>query len=790
MSRSVRVASEHIEKVQQALKRSCYPSQSAIASEVGLTRPTVSNFFNGKPVDYLNFVEISQKLGLDWQAIAARGNFKEPEELPLPPIEVSNHVAPYQPDILVVDDRPDNIRLLSTMLTERGYKVRKAVSGAMALTAVNTAIPDLILLDINMPHVDGYEVCQQLKTSEKTCGIPIIFISALDEVLDKVRAFAVGGVDYITKPFHLEEVIARVDSQLTICRLQEQMESQNHILQTEIESRLEIDRTIQEQNILLQKEVQSRLKVEKLLQEQNLMLQREIQNRQLAEKKLQEKNIQLHQEIQDHILTERHLLEKDQQLEALIANIPGVVYRAISHIDGRVSMPYISPRLKEMFGISRQDFTETFEWIFDLAHPEDRVNLSEIVETSIQNLTPFSYEYRLPSALGGIRWVKIFAKTYKAENGDVIWDGVIINITEQKNIDITIQDKEQQLEALIDNIPGIVYRAIANRHGNVAMTYISHRVEEIFGINREEFAETFEWIFDVVHPEDRTNLQDLVTVSIQNLAPFEYAYRLPHKHGEVEWVRIFARPYNDVINQNIIWDGVVMDITQQKKMEIVYENLLDLLQNEYAQSEQLLLSLFPHQISESLKHNRQPIAQSFDAVSVLFADIVGFTEIASQLSPTETVELLNRIFSSFDRLAENHHLEKIKTIGDAYMVVAGVPDTRTDHAKAIAEMALDLQTEITKFTDSCNQPMSLRIGINTGAIVAGVIGSNKFAYDIWGDTVNIASRMESQGESGKIQISEATYNLLKDQYIFSSRGNIAIKGKGEMTTYWLLGKIK
>ncbi|HEY9614814.1 adenylate/guanylate cyclase domain-containing protein, partial [Allocoleopsis sp.] len=175
-------------------------------------------------------------------------------------------------------------------------------------------------------------------------------------------------------------------------------------------------------------------------------------------------------------------------------------------------------------------------------------------------------------------------------------------------------------------------------------------------------------------------------------------------------------------------------------------------------------------------------------VTVLFADLVNFTEISAQIPPTRLVELLNKIFSEFDRLAEKHGLEKIKTIGDAYMVVGGLPMPRADHAEAITEMALDMQQKITRFTGLNGEPFHLRIGINTGPVIAGVIGTKKFTYDLWGDTVNVASRMESHGIEGRIQVTDVTYERLKGKYVFEQRGVTPIKGKGDMMTYWLIGR--
>jgi adenylate cyclase len=203
------------------------------------------------------------------------------------------------------------------------------------------------------------------------------------------------------------------------------------------------------------------------------------------------------------------------------------------------------------------------------------------------------------------------------------------------------------------------------------------------------------------------------------------------------------------------------------------------------QSEKLLRNILPEVIAEQLKQHPATIADSFHEVTVLFADIVGFTEISAQISPAILVEVLNQIFCLFDELAEYHAVEKIKTIGDAYMAVAGLPNYRPDHAIAIANLALDMQNAIAQFNQERNQAFRIRIGISTGPVVAGVIGLKKFAYDLWGDTVNTASRMESHGIAGSIQVCTASYELLKDKYLLEKRGTIPVKGKGEMTTYLL-----
>ena len=213
----------------------------------------------------------------------------------------------------------------------------------------------------------------------------------------------------------------------------------------------------------------------------------------------------------------------------------------------------------------------------------------------------------------------------------------------------------------------------------------------------------------------------------------------------------------------------------------------ELLRVEQQKSESLLLNVLPEPIAARLKDGDQTIADQFDAVSVLFADLVGFTPLSLRLSPREMVELLDDIFMHFDALAEKYNVEKIRTIGDAYMVAAGVPCPRPDHAQALARMALDMCEHIRTRPATAGQAIQFRIGINSGPLVAGVIGRKKFQYDLWGDSVNTASRMESHGTPGQIQISRATYELLKDEFVCAPRGTLNVKGKGEMETWYLLG---
>jgi class 3 adenylate cyclase len=212
--------------------------------------------------------------------------------------------------------------------------------------------------------------------------------------------------------------------------------------------------------------------------------------------------------------------------------------------------------------------------------------------------------------------------------------------------------------------------------------------------------------------------------------------------------------------------------------------LMRLLGQEREKSERLLLNVLPPAIAERLKQSPGTIADSFDEITVLFADIADSTPQIAKLEPEQAVELLNEIFTAFDRLAHKHGLEKIKTIGDAYMVVGGLPEPRDDHAQAVVAMAVDMQKEVAKFRWPTGEPLVLRVGINTGPAVAGVIGTSKFIYDLWGDTVNVASRMESHGVAGGIQLTETTYKRVRRRHRCTQRV-VNVKGKGPMPVYLL-----
>lgn len=538
----------------------------------------------------------------------------------------------YQADILVVDDTPDNLRLLIRILQKQGYKVRPVTNGFSALEAIQSSPPDLILLDIMMPDLDGYELCQKLKAEQQFSQIPIIFLSAIEEGINKAKAFEVGGSDYITKPFQMKEVLARVSNQLAVRSLQIQLQEKNQ--------------------------------------------------------KLTEQNVQLHQEI-----AERRQVEMETRL-----------------------------LLRATQAISK---SENFESAIDLI-------LRLICETIEWNLG----EAWIPSSDGQV--LKCALGRYASD--------LSFSEFRQTSCQLSFQ-------------PGV---------GMPGRIWLGQQSE---------------WIDDVSTAPEQVFLRSQIAANVGLKAAFGVPILADN---QVLAVLIFYRDKNLECQPRLL--ELVSAVATQLGALIQRKQAEESLRLQQKQTERLLLNILPKPIAERLQKEQKLIADHFDEVSVLFADLVGFTEFSARKTPTQLVEILNGIFCDFDRLSESHGLEKIKTIGDAYMVVGGLPTAREDHGRAIALLALEMQSALTQFNLKIGESFQLRIGIHSGSVVAGIIGISKFSYDLWGDTVNVASRMESNGMPGKIQVTGATYERLKEQFIFEERGMIEVKGKGKMLTYWLIGE--
>lgn len=260
-------------------------------------------------------------------------------------------------------------------------------------------------------------------------------------------------------------------------------------------------------------------------------------------------------------------------------------------------------------------------------------------------------------------------------------------------------------------------------------------------------------------------------------------FTVPHNTGaQPEWFLTVGFIVNTigagVMAVAIVWYGLRQIASAEAAME-----------QEYARSEALLANILPVSVAERLKdRSRSVIADKYDDASILFADIAGYTERASETSPEELVAFLDDLYTSLDALVTRHGLEKVKTSGDAYIVVSGVPQPRPDHLDLLADLALDIADTVAGLTDSRGRAVPLRIGVASGPLVAGVVGSQRFFYDVWGDAVNVASRMESTAAVGRIQVPQSVYQLLSNRFLFDERGDVDVKGKGVMHTWYLVGR--
>ncbi|OLP19050.1 hypothetical protein BST81_07465 [Leptolyngbya sp. 'hensonii'] len=361
------------------------------------------------------------------------------------------------------------------------------------------------------------------------------------------------------------------------------------------------------------------------------------------------------------------------------------------------------------------------------------------------------------------------------------------DIATRKQVEAALQQTEEKYRSIFENAVDGIFQTTPSGQFISANQALS----EIYGYDSPE--DLIANLTDIarqlyVQPERRS---EFIAYMGQYGSVSNFESQVYRKDGSIIWISENVRSVKNSAGAILYYEGTVSDITERRQTE-------EELRRQRRRAEQLLLNILPQPIAERLKVARQVIPQtgsawsgiadSFGKVTVLFADIVDFTSLAAIVSPKELVDTLNQIFSTFDGLCELHGLEKIKTIGDAYMAAGGLSHPRPDHAEAVADMALAMQQQIRTFKRPDGSPFQLRIGINTGPVVAGVIGLKKFIYDLWGDTVNVASRMESQGIAGSIQVTVDTYEYLYDKYLLEPRGTIEVKGKGMMTTFLLKGK--
>ncbi len=358
-----------------------------------------------------------------------------------------------------------------------------------------------------------------------------------------------------------------------------------------------------------------------------------------------------------------------------------------------------------------------------------------------------------------------------------------VDIGERRRAERRLRDSEEQVRLLLDSTGEGIYGV--DLDGNC--TFANPACVQLLGFD-DDTDLMGRNMHELVH-HTRGNGQPYPMEECQIYQAFRRGEGV-HVDDEVMWRRdgtsFPAEYWSYPMKRDGDVEGSVLtfvDITKRKHLEVK-------LRIEHERAERLLLNVLPAEIARQLKeHPGRTIAEEFDQVSVVFADLVGFTPLAARLGPEHAVELLNEIFTAFDRLADRHEVEKIKTLGDGYMAVAGVPIGHPDHdhCASAADMALGMRSWIAEQSVREGWNMRLRVGVNCGPVVGAIIGSTKFMYDVWGDTVNVAARMESHSEPGRIQVTRKVWDHLKDDFVLEPRGEIEIKGKGKLNTWFLEG---
>ncbi len=336
-----------------------------------------------------------------------------------------------------------------------------------------------------------------------------------------------------------------------------------------------------------------------------------------------------------------------------------------------------------------------------------------------------------------------------------------------------------QLQAL-----GIVQIAQA-KDGLKALEMLKHQPFDLLLLDMEMPELDGLGVLEMLRADNR--LQALAVIVISGASALERAYQCIEIGAE----DYLPKPFNPVLLKARIFSCFEKKRLRDLERErlVALDQKTQRLELEQLKTEKLMLNILPRAIAERLKRGEQHISGAYPEVSILFSDLIGFTEMSSQISATELVRLLNDLFTRFDKRADALGLEKIKTIGDAYMVAGGLPIPRADHAELCADMALGMFDDLAAFNQSNAQALEMRIGIGTGPVVAGVIGYTKFSYDLWGNTVNVASRMESTSHPGRAQLAPATYAALKGRFAMEPAGAILCKGIGKVTTHFLVRRL-
>jgi adenylate cyclase len=654
------------------------------------------------------------------------------------------------PKLLLVDDNELNGDLLMRRLEMRGYQVSVALDGLSGVARALSEKPDLIIMDLSMPGIDGWQATRRLKNEPATAWIPIIALSGHVMPNERDTALAAGCDDYETKPVRFAVLLDKIEALLARGKKpaasspeavsaaasgtrpmwplppgvdEEMLKRLRHDLRTPL------NQIIGYTEMLIESSGDhgfTRLSddLKPVLDAGNQILAR--LNEGLVQWKVEAGKVDL-------IALRRDLLGP---LAALMAHRDRceASARTLNLNETTLDLEKVGLAATEL---RRMLEPESFAERYHLGAPVPSTGSSAPITPGIA-----------PQAVSPLR-------------GHIL----------------VVDDEALNCEMLVRRLERMGFTASVATNGRHALEMINVKTFDLV-------------LLDILMPvlDGFQTLERLKADEQHRHIPVIMVTALDEVSATVRCIEAGAEDYVPKPFNAVILRARIGASLEKKRLRDQERAHLQEIQAERAKSERLLLNVLPKAIAERLKSGDTSVVDAVADATVLIADIVNFTRIAAELAPTRTVALLNELFSEFDRLVEQVGIEKIKTIGDAYMAVGGVPVAIPDHAARCARMALAMLDSVAEFNVRTKQTWQLRIGIHTGPLVAGIIGSKKFAYDLWGDTVNIASRLESHGEVGMAQVSQATADLLANEFVLEKRGAVELKNRGEMMVHRLVGR--
>ncbi|MDM8559835.1 response regulator [Candidatus Parabeggiatoa sp. HSG14] len=635
-------------------------------------------------------------------------------------------------DILVVDDTPANLRLLSRLLIHQGYKVRLATSGTLVFNAIQANKPDLVLLDIMMPEMDGYEVCQRLKANEKTRNIPIIFLSALDKVLDKVKAFSVGGVDYITKPFQAEEVIARIETHLTLRHLQKQLQEKNDQLQNEIAERKQIEQALQRINT---------------------------------------------------------------RYRNLAANIPTMIYQYVLYPDNSHKMLYVSPACRKIFELEPEAMVEDFALIDNTIHPGDKKSFYKSIVIAAKQLIPWHYVWRIIVS-GQIKWVQGDSTPEKQADGSILSDGQLMDITKLKEAEEALHHKEmvrltieheKKLSQFLDAVSVGVFVLDANGNPYYANQQAQHilgkgivplaNVEILSEVYQAYLAETSQ-----LYPSERQPVVQALMGKETKVDDMEI-----HRNDKITPIEIWGNPIFDEQGNVAYAIATFQDITERKHAEAERIRFTQEVAGLNKAYERFVPREFLNLLDKQSVIDINLGDQVEKEMTILFSDIRNFTRLSEKMTPQDNFEFINAYLGQMEPLIYEYHGVIDKYIGDGIMAL--FPTCADDAVRGSVAMLKGLIKYNQLLEKTSFSLLHIGIGLNTGPLMLGIIGGQeRMEGTVISDVVNLASRVEGLTKiyQTPLLITDHTYLKLADPLAYQIRiiDAVQVKGKSEVVTIY------